>query len=332
MAFAQMPISSVSMQSGYTVRTPWSTCRRPRETMARPPSFREIEAFAAVMQAGTATGAALMLSTTQPSISRRLAELQNATDLRLFELTHGRLRPTAEGRLLYGAVRRHLLGLEKIAAVAALLRKAGAGTLRIGCTPTLGVGLLPALIDRCLSRFPDARFDVRTLGTPQLAEHLRQELVDLVLTTGTLDPAEFRPRVVARSRVVCVMPKGHALSHARRIRPTLLQGMRVMTLSDSEPSTLLLRKLCKDADPDRQFVVETNSSITICALVAAGNGVGLVNPYVASTFASQLVVRPFEPAIEIAVEMAMPEQTAPSMLARHFVATLTEYVTALRRS
>ena len=65
--------------------------------MPRSLNFQQIEAFKAVMQLGTTTGAALMLNTTQPSISRRIAELQHQTGLRLFDLHHGRLRPTGEG-------------------------------------------------------------------------------------------------------------------------------------------------------------------------------------------------------------------------------------------
>ena len=171
---------------------------------------------------------------------------------------------------------------------------------------------------------------MQTLGTPQLADQLRQELFDVVLTTGTLDAAEFRPRAIDRSEVVCVLPRGHPLRRARIIGPARLRGTRVMTLSGNEPSTLQIRKLYRDAHSDEPFAVETNSSITICALVAAGNGVGLVNPYVASTFAGKLVIKRFEPRIEIVVEMAMPARTAPSLLTRYFAATLAEHVASLR--
>ncbi|REN20915.1 LysR family transcriptional regulator, partial [Mycobacterium tuberculosis] len=53
--------------------------------MSRPLNFRQIEAFRAVMQTGTTTAAAAMLHTTQPSVSRLLAQIQNATQLKLFD-------------------------------------------------------------------------------------------------------------------------------------------------------------------------------------------------------------------------------------------------------
>lgn len=297
--------------------------------MARSPTFREIEAFSAVMQSGTTTSAAMMLNTTQPSISRRLAELSNATELTLFEHAHGRLRPTAEGRLLYKTVQQHFAALKSVDAIAAIMRKSGAGSLRIGCTPTLGIGLLPSVIERYLRRFPDTHINLQTLGTPQLAEYLRQEAFDLVLTTGALDAREFRPKIIARANVVGVLPIGHRLAAVRRVDPARLRGERVMSLSDSEESTLRIRQLFRETCDMGGFSIESNSSITICGLVAAGNGVGIVNPYVASTFAGSLVIKPFVPAVEIAVQMAIPLQTAPSLLARHFISMLASHVARL---
>jgi len=67
-------------------------------------NFRQIEAFRAVMLTGTTIAAANMLNTTQPSISRSLAQIQAAAKLKLFELDRGRLRPTPEAVMLFEAV------------------------------------------------------------------------------------------------------------------------------------------------------------------------------------------------------------------------------------
>src|SRR5690554_5360373 len=111
--------------------------------MTRQITFNQIEVFKAVMDTGTATRAAAVLNTTQPSISRRIAELQHATGLKLFDLHNGRLRPTVEGRALYRAVLQHFAGLQKIESLVATMREAGTRSLRIGSTPTIAVGILP---------------------------------------------------------------------------------------------------------------------------------------------------------------------------------------------
>lgn len=297
--------------------------------MARPLNFQQIEAFRAVMQMGTTTGAALMLNTTQPSISRRIAELQNAAGLQLFELHHGRLRATSEGQLFYKTIQKHFAGLEKIESVAAIMRKSGTGVFRLGCTPTLGVGLLPAVVHRFRQQFPDAYLNIQTLSTPQLTDYLRQDLFDLVLTTGRLDENDFEPTLIQRSRAVCVLPLDHPLKAARCIDIGQLQGHPILSLSDTDEITIQIKSLLRSRQLPDDLTIETTSSITICALVAAGSGIGIVNPYVASTFSGQLLIRRFEPAIEIGVQMAMPRHTAPSLLTRRFIEILNAHIATL---
>jgi DNA-binding transcriptional LysR family regulator len=59
-------------------------------------NHRQIDAFRAVMITGTATGAAVLLHTTQPVISKQIAELQRRTRVKLFELRKS--RPAARSR------------------------------------------------------------------------------------------------------------------------------------------------------------------------------------------------------------------------------------------
>lgn len=48
-------------------------------------SVRHIEVFRAIMAAGSVTGAARLLFTSQPTVSRELARLEQVTGLNLFE-------------------------------------------------------------------------------------------------------------------------------------------------------------------------------------------------------------------------------------------------------
>ena len=287
--------------------------------MARNLNFQQIEAFKAVMQLGTTTRAALMLNTTQPSISRRIGELQSATELKLFDLHHGRLRPTSEGKLLYKTIQQHFDGLEKIESVVSIMRRSGTQVLRLGCTPTLGIGLLPAVVQQFLQKFPDTHINIHTLGSQQLGDFLHQDLIDLAVTTGDLNDSDFRPVVVTTTQAVCVLPLDHRLKDIPVIDLGMLKGERLLSISETDELTIKIKAQLAAHGLPPEFAVQTASSITVCALVAAGNGVGMVNPYVASTFSGQLLIKPLRPSIAIAVQIAMPVHTAPSLLTRHFI-------------
>jgi len=286
--------------------------------MGRPLNFQQIQVFKTVMETGTTTKAAIALNTTQPSISRKLADLQQAAGLQLFELHHGRLRPTREGRHLYQSVRKHFEGLEKIETVVGILRKSGAGVLRIGSTPTLATGLLPKVIDRFMQRFPGTFINLQTEATPQLEEHLRQELVDIALTTGTMDTALFQCSTITRSRAVCIVPHEHELARLPSVELDMLQRFRLILLNDSDNIVIRMRELLAVGGYPEDVAVETNSSITICALVAAGVGIGVVNPYVANTFAGQFAIKDLNPPIPVEVLLAQSITMAPSMLTKAF--------------
>ncbi len=72
---------------------------------------RHIEVFRAVMAAGSLTAAAGLLHTSQPTLSRDLARLEQLLGYALFERERGRLKPTARARALFDEVERSFQGL-----------------------------------------------------------------------------------------------------------------------------------------------------------------------------------------------------------------------------
>ncbi len=78
-------------------------------------AHRHIEVFRALMLAGSATAAAALLHTSQPTISRELARLEQLLGYALFERLQGRLRATARALRLWQEVQRSWAGLEQVA-------------------------------------------------------------------------------------------------------------------------------------------------------------------------------------------------------------------------
>lgn len=294
--------------------------------MSRPLNFQQIQAFKTVMETGTTTRAAQILNTTQPSISRRLSELRAATGLELFDLYNGRLRPTREGRQLYESVRRHFEGLEKIETAVHVLRKSGTGVLRIGSTPTLAAGLLPGVMARFTQQNPEVYISLQTFGTPQLRDYLGQGLIDFILTTGHIEDPSMVSTRLQRASAVCVLPIDHPLAAHRALRLDHLRRHRLVLLDDNDDIMVAMRARLRARNDQEDVMVETNSSLTICALVAAGVGVGVVNPFVAKTFAGRLAVRALRPTIPVDISLVRSVALAPSMLASRFVDMLTDQV------
>jgi DNA-binding transcriptional LysR family regulator len=71
----------------------------------------------------------------------------------------------------------------------------------------------------------------------------------------------------------------------------------------------------------RSIALEAPMAPTLCAFVARGLGVALVNPLYVGAFAPALVVRPFRPRIDSEILMAMPRGRRTSAVADAFADT-----------
>lgn len=286
--------------------------------MPRPLNFREIEAFRAVMQTGTTTAAAAVLNTTQPSVSRLLSQVGIATGLKLFDHTKGRLVPTKEARELFDFVQRQFLGLDRVEQHVAQLRKSGSGSLRIGCTPALGLSVLPRVIGEFCRRHPDAHVDLQTTSAHQLREGLLHGNFDAVLSTAAQPHPELDGTVLHQAPMVCVMPPGHALAQRSRVHVRDLKGQSLLTLNADDESQVQVQRLLQAHGVDVSARVATSYSFTICLMAAEGAGIGIVNPYVASVFARDLHVAPLAPRCHVQVLMAYPQHVSRSRMTEEF--------------
>ncbi|MFO6464757.1 LysR family transcriptional regulator [Jannaschia sp. KMU-145] len=126
--------------------------------------WSDIRSFLAVMRHGSAAAAARALATNQTTVSRRIARLERATGLTLFEPGPQGARPTANARALMSDAEAMEASAAAIAARAAERQRSLSGTIRI--TTTTGVprhiaGLLRGFQDG----HPGIRFDIDTTET-----------------------------------------------------------------------------------------------------------------------------------------------------------------------
>ncbi len=168
------------------------------------------------------------------------------------------------------------------------------------------------------------------MGTPQLTEHLRQGLIDFVLTTGTIEQNDIVSSLLMRASAVCVMPREHPLASVETVGLEGLHKHKLILLNDTDDIVIAMRAQLRNHEYPDDIAIETNSSITICSLVAAGAGVGIVNPFVAKSFADRLVVKPLRPSIGMEVTLARSVTLAPSVLANRFIELLEASLRELR--
>ncbi|MBU9487100.1 LysR family transcriptional regulator [Burkholderia multivorans] len=170
----------------------------------------DIDAFAAVVRCQTLSQAAAELGMTQPAITRRVQNLEEALGVTLLDRNTKPPRPTDIGRQVFDQCRAILREVDALRELTAA-RRPPAGAFRIGITQGLGERMLPDLIARLASRWPALATQVTTVWGGVLVERIARRELDAALVflarEMVLPPAVEGERLLA-TRLVAIGRKG----------------------------------------------------------------------------------------------------------------------------
>ena len=276
-------------------------------------THRHIEVFRAVMTAGSATGAADLLYSSQPTVSRELARLESLLGYALFERIQGRLRANARALALWDEVQRSWQGLERVVDRAVALGRPDAVKLAVLCLPALAHALLPGAAARLMQGQPHARLSVTPQDSPLLEEWMSAQRFDLGLCEQTAAPPGTRAEVLLTLDEVAVLPANHALARQPVLQLADFADQPFVSLSADDPYRRIIDARFAEAAVPRTLRMETHSAAAVCAMVEHGLGLAIVNPLTALTAAAngRLVVRRLALSIPFSVAAVLPLYRPP---------------------
>ncbi|MDK2808235.1 MAG: hypothetical protein PWP24_970 [Clostridiales bacterium] len=192
-------------------------------------TIRHMKIFIEVYQTENITQAASHLNMTQPAVSRAIQEIENYYGVCLFERMNRRLFVTESGRQFYSKAL-HIIDTFKIME-AELYNWEKEGSLRIGASITIGNAVLPEIICKFQTVYPNIRLQVTISNGESLQNKLLDNQLDFAFLEGTVSKSDLQAQILSAGRLVLVMPKGHELEKKRDIQ-----------IKDLEPYELLLRE------------------------------------------------------------------------------------------
>lgn len=182
--------------------------------------LQDLHVLMAVVQAGSMGKAALMLNTTQPNISRSIAELELAFGVRLLDRHRRGIEPTECGRALldcgaavFDELRRGVKSIE-------FLADPTAGEVRIGSTAFLAASFVSALVDRLSRRHPRIRFQLVTGYMETLYRDLSERKVDLLImrSSGPIADERLHFEFLYEDRYVVAVGAKNAWARRRNVQ------------------------------------------------------------------------------------------------------------------
>lgn len=271
--------------------------------------LRQLEAFAAVMSAGSVTGAAKLLQRSQPAVSRLVQELEAEIGYALFSRNGPRVTPTEQGFLLYEDAERALSALRQIHARAAEIARGDAQPLLLAATSALAIGLLPEALKSVEAQHGPAPVQLRTASPEQVVHAVLSGAVQLGACSLPLEHRGLQVHWIGQLPCVVALREDDTLAELDQIPLADLAQRRLITMSN--PFRLRNRldaQLAQASGERREALIETNSSMNALALVRAGLGVAVLEPLTAHGAPLQgLALRPLDTEIPFFFGVITPQ-------------------------
>jgi|SRR5580704_1720766 DNA-binding transcriptional LysR family regulator len=246
--------------------------------------FKTLETFVWVANLRSFRGAAEKLHTTQPAVSMRIAQLEEALKVPLFERERRRVAPTEKGRELIGYAERLLrLRAEMIEAVGdpSTMR----GRVRLGVAETIVHTWLPAFIERINTAYPNLELEIEVDISPNLRDRLVGRDLDLAFLLG---PASH-PNI--HSRPLCAFPLAFMAHSDLKLgkKPVPLAEIArhpVITYSRNTEPYAALRELFARAG--LQPTIHASASLaTVVHMALGGIGIAALPPAILAGLAAR---------------------------------------------
>jgi len=288
---------------------------------------RQVDAFRAVMIAGSVSAAASYMHVTQPAVSRLLRDLEIGLGFPLFDRVGGRLAPRKAATMLFREVERVYVGLDHILRVAQDIRALSEGVLRIGTVSSLNGVCTLEVLPQLARKYPNLTIILDTESTERVVDlvTLRQYDIGLVCNLHPYDGLADKPFTAARA--VAAMPLGHKLARKKTVTLAELAQYRLILPGRTSPLRLSLEKEIAAAGIELRTPIEA-SLTNCCRLAGRGLGIAIVDPLAATDFADDLCIRPLVPRIDLAYRAISLKQMPSYSALETFLSLLETSVSA----
>jgi DNA-binding transcriptional LysR family regulator len=300
--------------------------------MPRHLNLRQIEAFKAVIENGSISGAAQIVHISQPAMSKLIAHFEADTGLKLFDRVKGRLAPTECGMRLYEEIDRIFAGVRQVENAAEAIRREERGQLVVGVMPALSGSFIQRATTGFLKDHCKVFCSVQSLSSEWIVDRLVARKLDVGLVGTRVDNPSVTIEPLMEHPLVCIMPRDHPLAAKSQIEPQDLDQIPFVAFHPDTDVGSCVEGMFESYRVKAQIALVANWALTVCEFVAAGLGVSLVHPLEVSGLEHRVVVRRFEPEILCNFQLCRTADSRNAQLVEAFAQEVRTTAAQISRS
>ena len=231
-----------------------------------------LRTFLEVHRLGSMTRAAETLYLSQPAVTRRLARLERALGIRLFERLGKTLHATEAGRALAREAGAVVGSLDRLAESVQAHKDGEHGRLRIGASTTPGLYILPPLLRRFQEQYPAVEVVFSVENSLRIEQKILLNELDVGFVGAHLSHSAVRLRPLLQDEIVFYASLSHPLAGRRVVNPRDLAGLPCVVREPGSATRRLVDSWLVRRKASLQRTLEIGCPEAAKPLVRAGLG------------------------------------------------------------
>lgn len=287
---------------------------------------RVLKYFLVVAQEESLSRAAAVLHTSQPNLSRQLADLEDRLGRKLFIRGSRKITLTEEGMFLRRRAREITDLLNRTENDLKSFEAQTGGTVHIGAIETVHIRFLASSMLEMQRQYPNVAYDFFSGSVAELNEVLDKGLLDFALLVAPVQMHKYDYiRLPLQDRFGLLMRNDHPLAEQDAVRAQDVGQHPVWVARQQLESNVLSGWLGRDVKT-LNIAATFNLITNPAALVEAGVGMAFTFDGLVCTSGRALCFKPLEPPLEAALYLVWKKQQvfgkAAEIFLRHLRAGL----------
>ena len=294
--------------------------------------LNKLRTFTVVADEGSITKAAERLYRSQPAISAQLKDIEEDTNLVLFERKNSKIYLTKEGRCLFEYAQERINEIDAVVDCLRNHRQNLEGRIRLGVQPELTTYLIPDIVHDFKKVHPRVRLEIIELGHDELENSLLNNEVDLGFLIKLKQPKFFETHAYFTFQRSLVA----AASYLDTVPPIKdyddIIDLEIIGASNRLSDFRTWLKINRQNHVTKQLdnvskLVTVNKTETIHSLIRKGAGIGFYDSYKLDEELNKnkiVTIFPKSKPITITVDIARRKTRTQNVLLEEFYDFLVE--------
>lgn len=240
-----------------------------------------LELFILLAQHGSFSKVADLTFSTQSSVSKKIAKLEEAVDFRLFDRYPKGVSLTKAGDLFYSYAKEILRLNDEAHVQLANLRANTQKHITIGATTLYGQYVMPKLSESWRQTHPDLWLLLQQGRSQEMLNQLNHGDIDALIASSYLhyDPSQFNAHPMRPDQLVLIVPNQHPFANRPTVSVAELADHPFIIKDEAGRLYQHILKTIQQIEPDFHFsqLIEINNQNNIIRFVGYGIGVSIVS-------------------------------------------------------